>query len=60
MLFLGPSCAKDQSPVHLRLIGRPFPESRIINPEAVNPEINVNKQTKQYITKAKLSVFNRA
>ena len=46
-------------PLMLR-INFPLPESRIINPQAINPDINVNKQTKQYITRAKLSAFYRA
>ena len=57
MYLLGYSGAKDQLPGHYRLIDRPLPESWIINPQATNPDINVNKQTKQYITRANLSVF---
>ena len=60
MHFLGSSGGKDQLPGHYGLIDRPLPESRIINPQAMNPDKNVNKQTKQYITRAKLSVFYRA
>ena len=59
MYFLGSSGAKDQLPGHFRLIDRPLPESQIINPHAMNPDINVNKQTKQYITRPKLSIFYR-
>ena len=44
-------------PGHYRLIDHPLPESRIIYPQAMTPDINVNKQTKQYNTRAKLSVF---
>ena len=58
--FLGSSRAKDQFPGHQRLIDCSLPESRIVNPQAINPGINVNNQTKQYITRAKLSVFYRA
>ena len=60
MYLLGSSSAKDQLPGYWRLNDCPLPESQIINPHAMNPDINVNKQTKQYITRAKLSVFYRA
>ena len=60
MCLFGSSGAKNQLPGLERLIDRPLPESQIINPQAMNPDININKQTKQYITRAKLSVFNRA
>ena len=60
MYVLGSSGAKDQLSGHQRLIDRPLPESRIINPQAMNPDLNVNKQTNQYNTKAKLSVFYKA
>ena len=53
MYLLGSSGAKDQLPGHQRLIDRPLTESQIINPQAMNPDINVNEQTKQYITRAK-------
>ena len=59
-IFWGSSGAKDQLPGHQRLIDCPLPESQIINPQAMNPDINVNKQTKQYNTRSKLSVFYRA
>ena len=42
MDFWGSSGAKDQLPGHLRLIERPLPDSRLINPQAMNPDINVN------------------
>ena len=47
MYFLGSSGAKDQLPGHYRLIDHPLPESQIINSQAMNPVINVNKEIKQ-------------
>ena len=32
------------------MIHRPLPESLILIPQAMNPVLNVNKQTKQYLT----------
>ena len=60
MYFLGSTGAKDLLPGHQRLIDRPLPESQIINPQAMNPDIKVNKQTKQYTNRAILSVFYRS
>ena len=42
MHFFGSSGAMDQLPGHKRVIERPIPESLIINPEAINPDLNVN------------------
>jgi hypothetical protein len=60
MYFLGSFGAQGQLPGPKRLIDCPLSESRIISPQGMNPDINVNKQTKQYITRAKLLVFYRA
>ena len=49
--FSGSSGDKDQLPGDQRLNDRPLPESGIINPQAMNPDINVNKQTNQNITR---------
>ena len=57
MYFLGSSDAKDHQPGHSRLIDRPLPESRIMNPQSMNPDLNVNEQTKQYITKQNYQYF---
>ena len=60
MYFLGSSGAKDQLPGDYRFIDRPLPESQIINPQAMNPDIHVKKQTKHFIIRATLLVFHRA
>ena len=57
MYFLGSFGAKGQLPGPKRLIDCPLPESRIISPQGMNPDINVNKQTKQYFTRAKYQYF---
>ena len=43
--FFLSSGAKDQFPGHLRIIEHTLPESLILNPQAMNPDLNVNKQT---------------
>ena len=60
MHFVGSSGAKKQLPGHQIMIERPILESLIINPQAMNPNLNVNKQTKQYMNMATLLVFYRA
>ena len=54
MYLLESSGAKDQLPGHQRLIDSPLPEFRRINPQAMNPDMSINKQSStllgQYFT----------